>query len=193
MPPGDWIANGFRDLISTDEPYPSTAADSPPHDMDAETYKHYWEFVNYYIHQVNLLRYLLGESYHVTYADPSGVLLVAQSQSGVTGILEMSPYQTTVDWQESALITFEHGYIELHLPPPLALNRPGRVELFRDPGNGIAPQTLVPQLPLVHSMRQQALNFVRAIQGEIQPPCDATEALEDLKVARDYIRLFKGA
>jgi hypothetical protein len=40
-------------------------------------------------------------------------------------------------------------------------------------------------------MRQQAMNFVSAIRGEIRPPCEAAEALEDLKVARDYIRLAK--
>ena len=42
-------------------------------------------------------------------------------------------------------------------------------------------------------MRQQAINFVRAIKGEIKPPCDANEAIEDLKVAREYMRCFKGA
>ena len=36
------------------------------------------------------------------------------------------------------------------------------------------------------------MNFIRAIKGEIKPPCDAAEALEDLKVAREYIRLWTG-
>ena len=38
-------------------------------------------------------------------------------------------------------------------------------------------------------MRQQAMNFVAAIKGERRPPCEAAEALEDLKVAREYSRL----
>ncbi len=87
---------------------------------------------------------------------------------------------------------FEKGYVKLELPAPLATNRPGRVEILRDPGDGATPQTIVPQLPWVHAMRQQAINFVRALQGEIKPLCDAAEALEDLKVAREYIRLWKG-
>jgi hypothetical protein len=41
-------------------------------------------------------------------------------------------------------------------------------------------------------MRQQAISFVRAIKSEITPPCDAAEGLEDLKVAREYVRLWKG-
>jgi hypothetical protein len=36
------------------------------------------------------------------------------------------------------------------------------------------------------------MNFVRALKGEIAPMCDSAEALEDLKVAREYVRLWKG-
>ena len=90
-------------------------------------------------------------------------------------------------------MAFEHGYIKIELPAPLASNRPGRVELFRDPGNGATPQTIVPTLPWIHAMRQQAMNFVSAIKGEMPPMCTAQEALEDLKVAREYIRLLNEA
>jgi predicted dehydrogenase len=117
-------------------------------------------------------------------------VLAVQSQSGVAGIIEMSPYTTTLGWQESALIAFERGYIKLELPAPLASNQPGRVEFYRDTGNGKMPETVVPVLPPVHAMRQQAMNFVHAIQGAMPPMCDAAEALEDLRVARDYFRLF---
>lgn len=186
MPAGDWVAGGFNENIHSDEPYPSI-----PCDTDQTWASPYIVFVNYYIHQVNLLRHLLGEPYRVTYADPSGVLLAVQSESGVAGVIEMTPYQTTVDWQESALITFEKGWIRLGLPAPVAHNRPGSLEIFTDPGEGATPQTIVPQLPWVHAMRQQASNFLAAIRGERPPMCDAAEALEDLKVARDYLKLME--
>lgn len=192
MPAGDWIAGGFNDLIHSDEPLPPLEWDPPASDMDEATFQEYFSFVNYYIHQVNLMRHLLGEPYRVTYADPSGVVLAVQSESGVAGILEMTPYQTTIDWQESALVAFERGYVKLELPAPLASNRPGRVEILSDPGNGVTPRTIVPTLPWVHAMRQQAANFVAAIRGERPPMCEAAEALEDLKVARDYVRLLRG-
>lgn len=191
MPPGDWIAGGFNELINAGDPAPQLETDPPPSDMDEQTLEEYVSFVNYYIHQVNLMRHLLGEPYRVTYAHPRGVLLIGESASGVPCTLEMAPYRTTIDWQESALIAFECGTIKLELPAPVALNRPGRVEIFRDPGNGVTPQTITPQLPWVHAMRQQAVNFVRAIKGEIPPPCNSEEALEDLRVARDYLRLFR--
>ena len=119
MPAGDWVAGGFNDLIRDDGPAPALAWDPPAPDMDADTYQKYVSFVNYYIHQVNLARYLLGEPYRVTYADPSGVLLAGQSQSGVAVSIEMSPYRTTLDWQESALVCFEKGWLRLAVAPDL--------------------------------------------------------------------------
>jgi predicted dehydrogenase len=192
MPAGDWIAGGFDQNVGSDDPMPALESDPAPDDMDEATYRQYVAFVNYYIHQVNLMRHLMGERYEVTHADPSGVLLVARSETGIAGTIEMSPYRTTVDWQESALVAFEKGYVKLELPAPLATNRPGRVEMLRDPGEGTMPQTIAPQLPWEHAMKRQARNFVRAIRGEAPPPCEAAEALEDLKVAREYTRLLKG-
>jgi predicted dehydrogenase len=194
MPAGDWIAGGFSELINIKEDVkPELNWDAPASDMSPELFKQYTAFVNYYIHQVNLMRFLLGESYQVTYADPSGVVFAGRSASGAACVIEMSPYCTTIDWQESALVAFEKGYVKLELPAPLAHNRAGRVEIFKDPGKDVAPQTVVPQLPWVHAMKQQAANFVAAVRGERKPPCEAAEALEDLRVAREYIRLWKGA
>lgn len=194
MPAGDWIAGGLSDLINLrDEPRLKLDEDPPASDMNEATFKDYIAFVNYYIHQVNLMRYLLGEPYRVTYAEASGVLLAGQSASGTPCVIEMTPYETTLDWQESALVTFQKGYVKLDLPAPLASNRPGRVEIFSDPGKDATPRTVTPQLPWAHAMRLQAMNFVAAIRGERKPPCDAAEAMEDLKVAREYIRLLRRA
>lgn len=192
MPAGDWIAGGFVDRIHPTDPPPALDWDPPPRDMDEATAREYISFVNYYIHQVNLMRHLLGENYRIVHAASSGVLLAVESETGVAGIIEMSPYNTTIDWQEQALVCFQHGYVKIELPAPLASNRPGHVEILRDPGKGAVPQTLAPQFPWVHAMRQQAINFLRAVRREAAPLCTAAEALEDLKVAREYIRLYRG-
>jgi len=189
MPPGDWVSGGFDELISSDEIIPSDqiiSEDAPDGTLNAEEFRQYIAFVNYYIHQVNLLRYLLGENYHVTHADVSGVLLVAQSESGVTGSIEMAAYQTTLGWDESAFIAFEKGYLKIELPAPLS-TVPGKVTAMYD---GDA-RKLIPDLQPEGAMRAQAKNFLRAIKGEIAPPCEAHEALEDLKIAREYFLLWK--
>ena len=192
MPPGDWIQGGFDDLIRGDAPAGALEYDPPASDMDEKAFGEYKAFVNYYIHQVNLMRHLMGEPYEVKYADPAGVILAALSQGGVAGCIEMSPYNTTVDWRESALVCFEKGYVRIDLAAPLAASRASRVEILRDPGSGGRPETVAPDLPWVSSMRQQAANFLAALRGEKEPLCGPEEALEDLKVARDYLRLLRG-
>ncbi len=192
MPAGDWVAGGFCQNLSSDDPAPQLTWDPPASDMDKATNDAYTGFVNYYIHQVNLMRHLLGETWQAKYADQPGHLLVGESPSGVTCTIEMSPYRTSIDWQESALVCFEHGWVKLDLPAPLAFTRPGRVEIFRDPGNGVQPRTEVPQLPWVHAMWRQARNFVDAVAGRRPTMCTAGDALEDLRLAREYIRLLKG-
>jgi predicted dehydrogenase len=192
MPAGDWIANGFAGLLSAGDKAPAFEREPALADMDAATAREYVSFVNYYIHQVNLMRWLLGEPYRVAYAEKSGVLLAVESASGVAGTIEMTPYRTTIEWEEEALVAFEKGYVKLGLPAPVAVNRCGSVEVYTDPGNGVTPQRQSPTLPWVHAMRQQALNFVKVCKGEIAPPCAAAEAVEDLRMAREYVRLRFG-
>lgn len=191
MPPGDWIAGGGQGYISTDDPYPAIAGEPKPTDMDEETFQQYNAFVNYYIHQINALRWLLGEPYKPVYADPSAVVMVGQSDSGVCAVLEMAAYHTTVDWQESYLVAFERGTVHVELPAPLAAQQAGQVRVLRDPGDAM-PTVTMPILPKRHAMLNQAANFVAAVRGERPAPCEAAEAVEDLKVARDYIRLMRG-
>jgi len=192
IPAGDWVADGFCDTIWSSEEMPELASETPPADMDDKIYNEQIWFVNYYIHQVNLMRHLLGEDYKVAYVDKNNLVIVVETASGVTGTIEMTPFNTTREWMEEAMVAFEHGYVKLDLPAPLAANRAGRVEVMADPGNGATPITTIPTLPWINAMRQQAANFVKVIKGEMQPPCTAQEAMKDLQVARDYIRLRFG-
>jgi predicted dehydrogenase len=189
MPPGDWTAAGFSHRIDTDEAYPGVTLDPSSPDMDEATANEYDAFVNYYIHQVDLMYHLFGEPYKVSHVDPSGVVLVTNSASGVAGTLEMDAYRSSVDWQEEAFVAFQKGWVRIELPAPMAIDRPGRVTIFRDTGEGALPTTITPTLPLVHAMRQQAINFTKAIKGEKTGLCRAADALQHLEVARDVITM----
>jgi predicted dehydrogenase len=194
MPPGKWDAEGFASRIVTEEKYPDIQTDPPPAGFDSEGVKRNFELVNYYIHQINLLRYLLGEDYAVTAADANGQYMGIRSASGVSGILEMAPYHTTLDWQESALIGFEKGYIKIDLPAPMVLDRPGRLAVFEDLGGAEVPKLIEPVLAPWHAMRSQAANFLRAVRGESTPLCTAADAAKDLAIARDFLQFqLKGA
>jgi len=181
MPPGDWAREGFASNVHTDESYDSIQVKWDP----------YMVFVNYYIHQVNLMRFLLGEDYEVVFADPGSITLATRSESGVSGIIEMASFESSRDWQESALVTFQKGWIRLDLPAPLALDEPGRVTIFEDPGQPVEPTLLSPSLPHFHAMRSQAQSFLKAIRGESHPLCGVEDAYKDLQTARSYVDLFQ--
>lgn len=191
MPPGDWIANGFAQLVRSDDPpwHGAVAWDPAPAGFDAEAAKAHEAFVNYYIHQVNLLRHLFGEDYAVAYADPAGVALHVRSASGVPGVLEMAPWSNTVAWQETALIAYEKGWIRLRLPAPLTMGRAGEVEVCEDGGG--EPATIVPTLPWVGAMQNQAARFLAAVRGEPTDLCGAADARADIAIADAYIRALR--
>ena len=196
MPPGDWLAMGGRGYLNVEgNPAPRVQyrSDPPEPSYSQEDAERFSWFVNYYIHQVNLLRYILGEEYTFNYVDPSNVLLVGRSVSGVTCSLEMETFRTTRDWQESIAACFEHGWIRVELPAPLVINRSGNVTVFRDPGNGVTPTLESPQLEPTHAMLGQAINFLKFVRNEAPAPCDADEALLDLYAAAKYLELFKQA
>jgi predicted dehydrogenase len=143
-------------------------------------------FVNYYIHQVNLMRFFFGEDFRLTYTEKSGVLLGVESASGIPGILEMSPYSTNQEWHEAALACFEKGFVKVELPAPLASQHAGKVTVYRNTPQGEYYTT--PVLPYISAMRNQAANFIRAINGEKRAPCTSADAVKDLEIAWDYIK-----
>jgi predicted dehydrogenase len=186
MPPGNWRKDADEPFM-TGEPPMHVPPEPGPEGMDRATRNKTIWFVNYYIHQVNLMRYLLGEDYKLTYADRH--FFSAVSESGVNCILELEPYSTSVDWQEHALVCFERGWVRIDLPAPLAMQIAGTVSVYEDKGwdSGVYS----PMLPNVCAMRNQAKNFILAVKGERDAPCVSSEAVKDLEIARDYIAMAK--
>ena len=194
MPPGDWTWNGFASTLNSQEAYPLIQREDPAlmHYFSPEQAKAYDVFVNYYIHQVNAIRFLLGCDYQVDFADKAGHLLVGHGENDASVVLEMAPWQNTLDWQESYLVCFEKGSVLIELPAPLASQQAGKVRIMRDNGAG-QPGFEIPMLPSISAMRQQARHFLDLVSGTSEAPCLSSEALKDLKLARDYILLATGA
>jgi predicted dehydrogenase len=186
MPPGDWQPGGFHWAIWSSQ-HPTPSWDALPWDEAAAT--RIDNFIAYYSHQLNLLRHVLGEDYQLDYVAPSGVLLAARGASGVAAALEFDTFRTTADWQEQILVTFEKGWIRVDPVAPLAADQPGRLTIFRDPGNGVPATTASPVLEKVAAMRRQAAYFLAAVRGEEHPLCGADEAVRDLEVAEHWLEL----
>jgi len=184
---GDWIANGYCGALKGCAAIP--AQEFPPEDADgmsAVAKKAFSSIAGTESHQFDLMRYVLGHSYRIAYADPKGVLVAIESEKGVPGVIEFTPYASTKDWREYAMVCFERGYVRVDFPAPLACNRAGTVEIFRDDGGTATPLTTRPVFPARSAMFAQAENFLAALDGQTTPLCPAAEALEALVVARDW-------
>ncbi len=184
---GDWSASAYRDAIRTPIPAAATPArrtDDRDPISDAAREKYLWT-AGTHSHNFDLMRYLIG-GYKLTYIERTGTLMVVTSDTGIPAIFEFSPYQSTRDWREYAIVYFERGYVRFDLPAPLANHRAGTAEVFFDPGDGSTPTTTTPVFPFRSAMESQAANFIRFVQGQDHTLCCPNEALAALVLARDF-------
>jgi predicted dehydrogenase len=191
FPSGDWIANGNAALIDTGEERPVLPAEEPAAELapDEESSFVLRTGANELVHPLNLLRHLLGERYRLVFTHVSGRLHAFESESGVPATIEVAPYRVTVGLEEEILVAFERGYLLLRPAPALAVNRPGTLEIYRDPRAGAAAERISPALPWIDPMRAQAEDFLRVCRGEAPPPTDAAEGADDLHLVGDIVRM----
>jgi predicted dehydrogenase len=186
---GDWTGNA-RGLIDAGEQPPPFPAEEPPSEFAADD-EAVWAFstgVDELVHPLNLLRHFVGERYRLVFVHVSGRLCAFESESGVPMTIEVTPYRLSVGFDEELLVAFERGYVRLRPAPSLAINRAGRLEVYRDAGGGVLSERVAPELPWIDPQQAQAANFLRVCRGEIPPPTDAAEAAEDLHLVADIVR-----
>ena len=192
MPPGDWIFEMDPPINMGDKAsYDNETPEKSPGWMTKEQARAYMDFINYYIHQVNLIRYLLNEDYSVEYVNSSGKILVAKSNSGVSIVLEMATYQVVNEWHEFYESFFDKGKIKLSLPAPLTRQRAGEVEIYKNKGKNSLYQK--PVIVQKWSMLEQASFFIDAVRNKKRSISPASDAVKDLQIAEVYVKkLFAG-
>ncbi len=190
MPPGDWVFGIQWGLSAGDTPppYEGVVPETPPDWMDAGLAGRYDAFVNYYIHQVNLIRYLAGEDYHVIYADRNGAVMIGETESGVTLTLEMKGRGLRNSWEEFYLVSFENGRVDLSVPAPMAQQNGGDVRIYFGGSGDELPRWERPIMPPVWSMLAQARHFIQCVRDGSAVRSPASEAAKDLEVAEQYVR-----
>lgn len=193
MPPGDWTFGIQWGINAGDAPpaYEGEEPESPPEWMSKEIGRKYDAFVNYYIHQVNLIRYLLGEDYHVEYADASEAVMVGRSAGGVTVVLEMKGHGSHRSWEERYMVSFDNGLVDLAVPAPMAQQNGGEVRFYWGGDENNPPRWEQPVMEPVWSMLAQARHFVECVRDGKPTRSPASEAVKDLEVAEQYIRLLQ--
>jgi predicted dehydrogenase len=139
----------------------------------------YDNFVNVYVHAINLLRHLCNDTPEVRHAD-------LRRRHGGTVLLDFASFPAVLeygemdhnDWIEGVEVVFSRGRLKLSLPPALLRNVPAKVELYRNTGRG--EEIVAPLANWSWSFRRQAEAFVADVHHGRQPIASRQDALEDM-------------
>ena len=170
---------GSRGFVMTEETRPEGLELWPiaPDWLPKEAWPDYAAFLNVFVHDLNLIRYLTDRTPQVTAVDlrRSNGRLVMLDFGEFAGVLEMGevPFR---ELQEGVEIFFEQGRLRLELPPPLLRNTPARVELYR----GDRHETIRPAPPWSWAFRRQAEAFIADISGNREPIASGRDSLADM-------------
>lgn len=177
--PGDWVW-GMEPPLTTGEAVPNyeTEEEPPQPGADAADTEWVWSWLNFYSHQGNLLRYLLGEPYEPVYVDTwsKGTMVHVRTASGARGLLDLPHWRSA--WDEGFEVRFADAVIGGQLPAPLARQTNATISITR-PGRSVER----PDTGHTWAMGAQAATFVDAVRGDTICPSPAEDALLDVKVA----------
>ncbi len=197
---GNWTANQDRlvPIIRTDEPHvPKPIADLGP-DWLPERLREgmpgfaspYYAFNHVHSHNVNLLRYFLGDDYEVVHADfrhKSKVTLLRYDSVVGEGLvtIEVATGISAHAFEEGMKIYFSRGWIEIIPPPPLLMQGGAKVTIYRD------NELMQLEQPLPEwdwSFRRQAQHFIDCIRTGTQPRSSGADGVGDLRMVEAIFR-----
>lgn len=141
-------------------------------------------FLNVYVHDINLLRYLFDEPMAVRAVDFSRgngrvVVLDAGRFPVVLELAESAGHE----WREGVEVIFERGRVELAFGSPMLRNQPARVTVYR--AGEAAEQRVV---EWSWSFRRQADAFIRDIRNAAAPLASGADSIEDMRLIEEIWR-----
>ena len=182
---GDWVCNAGMP-ITTDETYPEVVP-RPPEWLEQERIGEIYSINNLYCHNINLMRYLLGEVHELRFATLDGpTKLMVFAMDGYDAILELGRV-TANFWDEGVKVYFEDGWVEVHTPPPLLKNVPAGVSVYRA---GAIQQHAQPQAPRDWAFRRANAHFVSCIQSGATVRSSGADSIRDQELLEEAFRRF---
>jgi predicted dehydrogenase len=179
---------GTSDFVMTDEVRPAGLTTWPiaPDWVPEQSKPDYASFLNVFLHDLNIMRYLAGSEPRVRAVDlsrPNGRLVMLDF-GDFPAILEMAEVASH-DWQEGAEVLFEKGRLTLRFASPMLRNIPASVELTRADGRN---ETIAGRAPWSWAFKRQAEAFIAAIALEKEPLASGRDSIEDLRLAEEVWR-----
>ena len=182
---GDWVCNAGTPL-TTEETYPEIEP-RPPEWLEKERIGEIYSINNLYCHNINLMRYLLGEVRELRFAALDGpTRLMVFAMDGYDMVLELGRVSANF-WDEGMKVYFEDGWVEIHTPPPLLRNVPAGVSVYRA---GAIQQHAQPQAPRDWAFRRATAHFVACIQSGAAVRSSGADSIRDQELLEEAFRRF---
>ena len=172
-------------------------ADPGPNWLEAERDSKFYSFDNPFYglldtgsHSINLLRYLGRRGIKVQSVKNSGkVRIVDFDMEGIPATMEFCVNFSMRLWDEVTELYFEKATVRVFTPPPLALARAAKVEVYSESGS--QDNRLVLEDSKNWAFMNQLRSFVETVKsGRVVN--DGDEAVEDVRIIEDIYRKEKG-
>jgi predicted dehydrogenase len=183
---GDWICGYDEPVIATDEPYPEVRP-RPPKWLPESEVKRFYVFNNVFCHDINLLRFLLGDPREVKFATFRGDYHIS--------VLGYDDFDVSFEtgnisarfWDEEIKVYFRHGWLEIKLPPPLLRNVPASVEIYKA---GKMQKVEIPYAGWSWAFRNEAQHFIDCVLEGKEPRSSGRDSLKDVMIAEAIYKCF---
>jgi predicted dehydrogenase len=186
---GEFVC-GADGYVMTDEDRPDGLETWPvaPDFIPPEDHADYAQFLNVFVHDLNLIRLFAGGTPAVRAVDfeRRNGRTVLFDCGGFPAVLEMAE-QTGTQWNEGLEVVFEKGRLLLAFPSPLLKNQSATVTLVRGGEISIIPTGWS------WAFRRQAEAFVADIAAQGEPLASGADSLADLELAETIWRRYLGA
>ena len=179
--------------IKTEEPAPRhRLAPIAPDWLPKELEKEYESFLNVFVHDINLIRYLIGCTPSVEYVDYRGASgSVILDCIKFPGVFEFAHLDTNKYWEEGIEIIFEKGRIRIELPPAFLRNQSATVGIYLEKSDGTMEHKNL-QAGWSWAFQRQADKFVDSIIGGSINSASGQHCLDDLRVIESIWKKISG-
>ncbi len=187
---GDWICglDKSNPLVTTDEPRPQVKA-RPPKWIEPEQYSRFLVFEDVFCHNVNLMRWFLGE--------PERILCSTSKDNIHNSIIAYKDFSVGFEtgsvkshfWDEEIKIYFEKGWIEMRTPPPLLRNVPAMVEVYEGEEKRLYRR---PVASWGWSFEREAQHFIECVSQDREPLTNGKDSVKDIALIEELYKLSLG-
>jgi predicted dehydrogenase len=193
---GDWQWQREKPLDAGDAPAQYAARlESKPDWMSDATWESHIHWANYYSHQTNLARFIVGEDYAIDHVKtlsapdkwmPSYFIQCSSQPSGASVYLDFPRFHHN-QWDEGFEVILNRAKMRVTLPAPLAQRQIAQVTAYEFHPNGESRE-IRPTLTPIDGFAAQAKQFIASIRGEEPPLSPASDAVKEIEFSEALMK-----